>query len=159
MIETVTVPEHGELELKCPNCNLSKIFSIKKYIRHPKTVRARIRCKCGFTRSALIERREANRKRASLIGCFVNNDIGKKLGIRVINLSANGIRFKINDASKYKSKVGDELTIEFKLNDLPTSLIQKKGIIRSFRDSIVSAEFIEKTFSPKNIPLKIFLFS
>ena len=107
----------------------------------------------------MIERRYANRKRVSLIGCFVNNDIGKKLGIRVINLSANGIRFKISDPSKYKSKVGDELTIEFKLNDMPTSLIKKKGILRSFSGSIVSAEFIEKTFSPKDILLKIFLFS
>ena len=157
--ERIKVTKDGEIEITCPNCNLSKIFSIKKYIKHSKTVRVRIRCKCGFTKSALLERREAYRKKASFIGCYVNNDIDKKLEIKVINLSANGIRFKINGVSKYKFKPGDKLTIEFKLNEMSTSSIQKKVIIRNFQNSSISAEFIEKTFSNKDIPLKIFLFS
>jgi len=50
--ERIRVTKDGEIEITCPNCNLSKIFSIKKYIKHSKTVRVRIRCKCGFTKWA-----------------------------------------------------------------------------------------------------------
>jgi hypothetical protein len=107
----------------------------------------------------LLEGRKAYRKKASFIGYYVDKDISKKLEINIINISANGIRFKINDVFRHKFKRGDKLTIEIKANEMSASLIQKKVVVRSFSDSFVSAEFIEKTFSQKDIPLKIFLFS
>ena len=143
IIETITATKDGEIKLACPNCNISKIFDIKKYIKHPNKVRAQIRCKCGYNTSLFLERRNAYRKKASFIGYCVNKDIAKKLEITIINLSANGIRFKINDLFKHKFKRGDKLTIEIQANKISASLIQKKVVIRSFSDSFVSVEFIE----------------
>ena len=92
---------------------------------------------------------------------LVQKLVGKKIHreeIEVKNLSVSGIRFKFIDNHKYKFKPGDELLVEFSLNEMPGSLIREEVIIKGFNRPFISAEFKDKIFFNKDLCFKIFLY-
>jgi hypothetical protein len=156
------VEKNWTIKIICPNCKCSRFVDVSEYKKLAIAVKVRIKCKCGYTEVALLERRGGHRKPTNLKGSYIPKLVGKKIHreeIEVKNLSADGIRFKFVDNHVYNFKPGDELLVEFSLNEMPGSLIRQELIIKSFNKPFISAEFKDKIFFNKNLLFKIFLYT
>lgn len=145
----------------CPDCRCSRSVDVSAYKKLAKAVKVRIKCKCGHSQVALLERRHRHRKPTSLKGNYIPKLFDKKIHreeIEVKNLSSSGIRFKFIDNGKYEFKPGDELLVEFSLNKMPGSLIRKEVIIKGFNMPFISAEFKNKNSFNEELFFKIFLY-
>jgi hypothetical protein len=161
LITKLFVEKKETIKIICPDCKCSRIVDVSEYKNLAKAVKVRIKCKCGYAHVALLERRDRFRKPTKLKGSYLPNLVVTKIDrkeIEVINLSANGIRFKFVDNSKYKFRQGDKLLVEFSLNEMPNSLFRKEVIIKSFKEPFISAEFEDKNFFNKDLCFKIFLY-
>ena len=161
LITKLFVGKNWTTKIICPNCKCYRFVNVSEYKKVEKDVKVRIKCKCGYAQVALLERRHRHRKATSLKGNYIPKLFDKKIHrekIEVKNLSASGIRFKFIDNHKNKFKPGDELLIEFSLNEMPGSLIRKEVIIKGFNKPFISAEFKNKNSFKKDLCFKIFLY-
>ena len=107
-----------------------------------------------------MERREKFRKSTNLFGSILNNFSDKKVllnKINIVNLSVNGIRFRLVDEPRFVFKPGDELLVKFMLNEQNQALIERELFIRSYNNPFISAEFKEGDCNDP-ICFRIFLF-
>jgi hypothetical protein len=161
VIPKLFVGKKWTTKIICPNCKCSRFVNFSKYKKLARTVKVRIKCKCGYAQVALLERRDRHRKPTNLKGIYISKLVGRNIdqeSIEVKNLSVDGIRFKFMDNHKYEFKPGDELLVEFSLNEKPGSLIRKEAIIKSFNRPSISAQFKNKNSFNENLFLKIFLY-
>jgi hypothetical protein len=161
LITKLFAEKNGTTKIICPDCKCSRVVDVSEYKKLAKAVKVRIKCKCGYAQAALLERRDRHRKPTKLKGSYIPNFVGTKIDreeIEVINLSADGVRFKFINNHKYKFKPGDELLVEFSLNEMPGSLKRKEVIIKSFNKPFISAVFKDKNFFNKDLCFKIFLY-
>ena len=146
--------------ITCPNCGVSKTFELSEYRVLSKAVKLRIKCKCGYTKPVLLERRENFRKRTDLSGSILNNLPDKQIFLNTINiknLSVNGIRFTITDEPKSVFKPGDAFLIKFNLNEQYRAIIKKEVVIRNYNEPFIGAEFT-KDDCDNQLCFRIFLF-
>ena len=59
--------------------------------------------------------------------------------LRIIDVSQSGVQFKLNNEPTFN--VGDQLTIEFKLDDKERSQICEVGIVRRIQSNSIGLEF------------------
>ena len=138
MITKIFVEKNGTAKIICLNCKCSKSVDFSKYKKVSKAVKVRVKCKCGCTQVALLERRDRRRKSTNLKGIYIPKFVGGNINqelIEVKNLSADGIRFRFVDDNKYEFKPGDEILVEISLNEMPESLIRKEAKIKKEKGS------------------------
>ena len=146
--------------VKCPSCSVSKTFELSEYRNLAKAVIFRIKCKCGYTKPVLLERRENFRKQTDLSGSILTHcpDENKFLNtIKIKDLSVNGICFQIIDEPFLIFKPGDALLVRFKLNERHQDQIEKEVVIRNYNEPFFGAEFT-KSEGDNQLCYKIFLF-
>ena len=161
MITKIFVEKNKTAKIICLNCKCSKSVDFSKYKKVSKAVKVRVKCKCGCTQVALLERRDRRRKSTNLKGIYIPKFVGGNINqelIEVKNLSADGIRFRFVDDNKYEFKTGDEILVEIGLNEMPESLIRKEAKIKSFNMPFISAQFKNKSSLREDLLLKIFLY-
>lgn len=162
MIPKLFVEKNLTTKIFCPNCKYSRSVDVSAYNKLARAVKVRIKCKCGYTYVASLERRDRHRKATNLKGSYIPKLAGKKIHkgkIEVKNLSVNGILFKFIDNHKYKFKPGDELLVEFSLNEMPGSAIRKEVLIKGVNWPFISAEFKDENLFNKELIFKIFLYT
>ena len=160
MITKLFVEKNWTTKFICPKCELSRIVDVSESRKLQKAVRVGIKCKCGYTQVALLERRDRQRKATNLKGSYIHKLVGKKIerkSIEVKNLSMRGIRFKFVGTHKHDFKAGDEIFVEFRFSEMPRSLTRQKVIIKSFYKSFISAEFKDKDCYKNDFGFKIFI--
>jgi len=87
-----------------------------------------------------IEFRKRVRKKTFLRGTYINHSQKDSGGDLVItNISVTGVAISSVDVNKFK--VGDELSLEFTLDDEHRTEIKKEAIVRSVRQSIIGCVF------------------
>ncbi|PIP35601.1 MAG: hypothetical protein COS92_06925 [Desulfobacterales bacterium CG07_land_8_20_14_0_80_52_14] len=142
------VDKNNIATLVCPKCNWTKTIDTTKYLGAEKEIKLRIRCRCENTYIAVLDRRKSHRKDTDFYGTFVKTHlpgtyISEKDGLTgettIVNLSREGMRFQT--IGKVLLKPGDQIRLEFHLDDRNRSRIRKRAVVKSVTGSEVGAQF------------------
>ena len=139
---TVHVRSDNTATLTCPECSATRHFSAEPYLhtRHSMTVRCR--CKASF--QVLLDFRRNFRKSTSLSGTYtIIGGGGSGTGgggiIQVTNLSRGGLGFTVSGV--HCIEAGQEIQIEFQLNDKKQTVLKKQAVVRSVQQNVIGCEF------------------
>ena len=139
----VFINERGEGTFICPHCDKGVIRDLSEFLKTPSAVRIKCKCICGNFYRVLLERRRHYRKPVKLLGIynFKGGTDGRpaKGMIRIRDISQSGIQFTLNSIPAFN--IGDQLTIEFTLDDGEHSQIREVGIVRRIRSNVVGLAF------------------
>jgi hypothetical protein len=103
-----------------------------------------LKCKCKTATKVFLEFRKAFRKKVDLEGVYAKkNDDEQRGRIAVLNLSKKGIGFKT--LAKHNLSKGDEIKVNFTLDNKTRSQIDAHAIVRSTNEDYVGCEFTDPT--------------
>ncbi len=146
---------------ECPLCKKSRSVDVSKFRKIKKEVKIKVNCPCGHTYPIILERRRHYRKPVNLAGTYLfpaPGGLAQKKMLTVINVSRSGLKIKISEKPDFN--IGDELLVEFHLDDNKRSLIKKETIVRSISDLHIGLEFCTLDGSdPGDKALGFYLFS
>jgi len=134
--------------LTCPHCGRQKDFlaeSFKGY-KH----KLKVKCSCNNAFTAILEFRDKVRRKTYLKGTYINHSRGNSSGDFITqDISVTGLAFSSLDIKNFKE--GDEISLEFTLEDSFQTKIKKKAIVRNVRQRLIGCEFekTEETFDSK----------
>ncbi len=133
----VFVNEQNVATFICPKCERAKSVDVSPYKDAQKAVRVKAKCSCGHHYSVLLERRKYYRKSTSLPGTYM---MGKgSYPMTVKDISRTGVKFNVKPPIRFKA--GEELVLEFVLDDAHRSRIRQRVRVRSISGETVGAEF------------------
>ena len=138
----IFINDRGEGTFVCPACNKGVIKDLSQFSEIQKAVRLKCKCSCGNAYRVLLERRHHYRKPVSLVGMyFFQGGKGAPIKglIKIRDISQSGIQFLVNSMPEFQ--VGDNLTIEFTLDDEERSQIREAGIVQRIQSNIVGLDF------------------
>lgn len=147
-IEKVYVNQEGIAVLKCPACEKVKQTKVGKFkgARHI----LKVRCSCEEVFLVNLEFRKAYRKELSLQGKYILLPDEVHHGrAQIVNISMSGIGLQIPGI--HRLQVGEKLLVSFVLDDIHTSKIEKKVVVRLVNENYVGCEFIEASSHDKAI--------
>lgn len=127
--------------ITCPYCKRQRELNVTAFKEHKS--RFRIKCACQNVFVAQVEFRQRVRKKTNLRGSYINESQKKAAGkIIITNISVSGLEFTSVDAQNFKA--GDELTLQFTLDDDHRTEIIREAVVRSVRNKMsVGCEFTE----------------
>jgi hypothetical protein len=134
--------------LKCPSCEKVKQSKVDKFkgARHV----LKVRCSCGIYFLVNLEFRKTYRKETNLTGKYTLLPEEIHQGrIVITNISKGGVGLQIPGVHKLKE--GDNLQVQFVLDDVHSSEIDKKVVVRLVEGEHVGCEFAEASSHDKAI--------
>ena len=158
MTQKIYITSKQMATFSCPKCNRSKTVDVSKYAALDKVVKVNIKCPCGHSYKAILEKRRHYRKETNLPGTYVHFIDGqpRDRGLMTVkDLSTAGMKLRLN--VKQSFAVGDQLRVEFHLDDAHRTLIRKTVIIRNQRDQFIGVELAP--FETVDKALGFYLFS
>jgi hypothetical protein len=126
----------------CPKCSRSKTVSVSKYANIDKLIKVNVKCPCGHAYTSLLEKRKQYRKATSLPGRFLHFIDGRPVNkgvLTVEDISANGMKLKLNAPQDFS--IGDNMEVEFNLDDKHRTLIKKRVIVKNINGPFIGVEF------------------
>lgn len=124
--------------ITCPHCNRQKEVNVESFKQHK--FEFKIKCACQNVFIAQVEFRQRVRKNTHLRGTYTNLTQKDKSGeMTVKNLSVSGLEFATFDTQNFN--VGDEVLVEFKLDDDHLTEIRREVIVSQVRRSSIGCEF------------------
>lgn len=137
---TVHVRNDNTATLTCPACGFIKQFSAEPYLLRQHTIA--VRCHCQESFSVLLNFRRHYRKQTNLSGIYeIASDGGSGGGIiQIANISRSGVGFTVSGLHRIKK--GQQIRIEFQLNDKNKTVLKKQAVVKSVRQNAVGCEFI-----------------
>ena len=144
MTEKVFIYKDNKAIIICPKCDRSKTIDVSEELGSKYLVQLQHKCSCGFLYIVLLERRKRHRKTTNLQGtysCLVSGDQVAKGLMTIQDITRAGLSFKLDKSASQKLSMGDNLTLEFHLDNNSRSLIKKKGIISNMRGPYIGFEF------------------
>jgi hypothetical protein len=135
--KTYVRPDNSAV-LTCPHCGRQKTIEAERF----KGRRAPLKVKCVCTKIFLadIEFRKKIRKRTNLRGSYVNHSKRNNRGLLTVrNVSLSGLEFSSMDHKNFN--IGDELTLEFQLDDEHMTEIRKDAVVFEMRDHTIACQF------------------
>ena len=139
----VHVRDNNTATLICPVCGAIKHLSTENLLHGRHTVS--VRCRCQHVFSVLFNFRRHFRKQTSLPGTYsITNPAGGGGGIvHINNISRGGLGFTVS--GMHRIELGQELMLEFQLNDRKKTQLKKQAIVRSVQQNTVGCQFKDKT--------------
>ena len=131
--------------LTCIHCGRQKVVMADTFKGYKHKLK--VKCSCNNVFAVNLEFRTRVRKRSHLRGTYINHSQGDSEGVLTVqDLSVTGLSFTCLDVTKFKE--GDELSIQFTLDDEYQTEISKKVIVRNIRQRSVGCQFetAEETF-------------
>ncbi len=138
----VFINDRGEGTFICPACEKGVIRDLSEFADTATAVRLKCRCQCGHVYRVLVERRRHFRKSVDLVGMYL---FPRKTGAplkglaRIRDISQSGIRFSVNTPPDFA--VGDQLIVEFTLDDAERSKIRETGVVSRIQVNSVALRF------------------
>jgi hypothetical protein len=86
----------------------------------------------------ILERRKFYRKKVNLSGSIIGGS-GKRYSIRVHDLSRTGLRMEV--LTPHTFQVDNKILVEFFLDDVKETQINKQVVVRKAGDKVVDGEF------------------
>ena len=158
MTQKIYITSKQMATFSCPQCNRSKTVDVSKYAALDKVVKVNIKCPCGHSYKAILEKRRHYRKETNLPGTYVHFIDGqpRNRGLMTVrDLSTAGMKLRLN--VKQSFAIGDQLRVEFHLDDAHRTLIRKTVLIRTQRDQFIGVELAP--FETVDKALGFYLFS
>lgn len=158
MIQKVYVTSKQMATFSCPQCNRSKTVDVSKYASIDKMVKVNVKCPCGNAYKAILEKRKQYRKETNLPGSYVHFIDGQpqNRGVMTVrDLSTSGMKLQLNVNQNFA--LGDQMQVEFHLDDAQRTLIKKTVIIRNQREKFIGVELAP--FEAVDKALGFYLFS
>jgi len=142
MTEKVYITSKQMATFVCPKCQRSKTVNVSQYAKIEKIITVNVKCPCGYTYKAILEKRKRYRKATNLAGSYTQIVDGRELygGLMTVkDLSTTGMKLQIN--ADHDCTVGDLIRVEFHLNDTQRTFISKKVIIRNINGAYIGTQF------------------
>ncbi|MDM8514621.1 PilZ domain-containing protein [Desulfobacterales bacterium HSG16] len=125
----------------CPECQHSKAMNLSKYKDIQTAVKIKVKCpQCGHVYSVLVERRQFYRKTVNLPGSYFLGPRQIQSTMMVKDISRHGLSFEVGGRQNLKE--GDEIIIQFNLDDRHKTPIKKTVAVRTITDRKVGAAFV-----------------
>ncbi len=139
----VHVRDNNTATLVCPACGLVRHVSAEKLLLARHTIS--IRCRCQHVFSVLFDFRRHFRKQTSLPGTYIVTSEGGLGGgiIHINNISRGGLGFTVSGL--HRIEMGQELMIEFQLNDRKRTQLKKQAIVKSVEQNTIGCQFKDRT--------------
>ena len=139
--------------LTCPHCRLQKVILADSFNK----CKLKVKCACQNVFLVNLEFRKRIRKRTNLPGTYINHSQNNSSGSLFIqDISVTGLAFTHVDVEKFKA--GDELTLEFVLDDEHKTEISKEVIVMNVYQSSVGCKF-ERSEDTFGSPLGYYIMS
>ena len=136
-VKTYVRPDNTAV-LTCPHCGRQKEIPVESFKGKKHAIK--VKCACTNIFTAEIEFRKKKRKRVNLRGTYVNHSQKNRQGLLTIqNISLGGLAFSSLDINDFK--IGDELTIDFQLDDEQRTSVTKGAIVKEIRTQTIGCEF------------------
>ena len=152
----VRVRPDNTVVLTCIHCGLQKETPVDlfKDFKHE----IRVKCRCQKTFKIFLEKRNRVRKKTYLRGTYINYSQKDSSGFLIIrDISVTGLSFTSLDLKKFK--VGDELRVEFALDDEHRTKFRKYIIVREVRKNSVGCEYDRSEEEVFQSPLGYYIMS
>jgi hypothetical protein len=140
--QKIYVNDSEIVTFQCPVCKNTKEANISKYLKHKTSVTFKVKCSCGNSHPVILERRKFYRKNIKLYGKFIyrsNNGQLKKGSMTVLDISRGGIKIRALELSTVKE--GDNIEVEFYLDNKKHTLIKKEVIVKKANGHIINTKF------------------
>ena len=135
--QTVRLTTTCEGVLTCPQCQKRQQKSLGGYVGVAHHLR--VKCGCGAVFPILLELRASYRKQTRLPGTYLKRTSQLSGKIDIVNLSLTGIGFVTTMV--HPLHVGDEIMLEFRLDDPQHSVLRKYAVVKHVRGYAVGATF------------------
>jgi hypothetical protein len=142
MTEKVYITSQQMATFVCPKCSRSKTVSVSKYANVDKLIKVNVKCPCGHTYTSILEKRKQYRKITSLPGSYIHFIDGRPVNrgvLTVEDISATGMKLKLNAPQGFA--VGDQMEVDFNLDDKHRTLIKKRVIVRNINSPFIGVAF------------------
>jgi len=134
--------------LICPYCSHWKMISADPFRGHKHKLK--VKCFCKQTFRVFLEFRRRIRKKTFFRGTNINHaQKGSRSDIVILDISVIGLAFSSLDVPTLK--VGDDLSVEFTLDDEQKTDIRREVVVRNIRKRRVGCEleiYDEAFFGP-----------
>jgi hypothetical protein len=135
-LKKVFVRPDNIVVLSCPHCDHQREVHVSLF-----KGKRQLSIKCCKSFKVQLESRKMIRKQTRLMGTYKHSSHKNgKSKVIIHDLSLHGTSFSCLD---FPYTTGDELTVEFALEDEYQTLIKKDAIVRNIRGNVVGCEFIE----------------
>jgi len=135
--------------LTCTHCGTQKVVMADLFMGRKHKLK--VKCSCQKVFTVNLEFRNRVRKQVNLRGTYINHSQKDCSGHLIIrNISVTGLAFTTYDARDFN--VGDELSVEFTLDDEYKTEFRKDVIVRAVRHKSYGCEF-EKSEDTFGSPL------
>lgn len=138
--QDVLVARDGSATIKCPGCRTNMGSNVEVFRGRGKIVK--IMCDCGREFTVSLDFRKANRLDVLFDGYYSKTAVNGSWGyMKVVNLSLGGVGLKI--IGNHDIRKGDELQIEFTLDDFPPSVVRRRVLVKNVYAARVSSQFAD----------------
>ena len=135
--KTYVSPENTAV-LICPHCNSQKTILVDSFKGYKHKLKIKCGCKNVFT--VFLEYRDNIRRNSYLKGTYINHSQGGRRGnFTTKDISVTGLAFSCLDIKHFKE--GDEISVEFTLDNTHQTEIKKKAIVKNVRQRVIGCEF------------------
>jgi hypothetical protein len=135
--KTYVRPDNTAL-LTCSHCGQQKVILADSFKGHKHKLK--VKCLCQNTFIVNLEFRKSFRMKTKLTGTYINHSRGDSgVSLLIHDISLTGLAF--TNVNVKKIKIGDELTIEFTLDDEHKTKIRKDIIVRNVYQGSVGCEY------------------
>ncbi|WP_460032393.1 PilZ domain-containing protein [Megalodesulfovibrio paquesii] len=144
---TYYVDEKRQVMVLCPKCERGRNLD---FYGHPEVGPViRTWCKCGNEYMCRLEFRRNYRKRVNLSGTFYVPANGLRGEMTVQDISLGGVGFVTT--SNYFLKPETIVELNFQLDDLKMTPIHRRVRVRSVKETLIGAEFLEHRERDKDL--------
>ena len=141
-VKKLYVDDAGMVTFLCPKCGEVRKQSVEKYRDHIGSIS--MSCICGNAAEVKLEFRKFFRKETALEGLYFRTTPEGHWGKMIVkNLSMMGCRFEM--IRKEPLAGGEEIKIQFTLDNPRSSIITKKAVISEVEGRSVGCKFCEPT--------------
>lgn len=127
----------------CPSCRKGKLTNLSRYKNIEQTTHFRVKCPCSHLFLVRVERRKYYRKEVDLRGRYSTGKSRFKSPMKVKDISRYGLKFETY--AKPLLSIGDEVEVEFTLDDTHKTFVEKHAVVRTIFDNSIGCEFLKMT--------------
>ncbi len=140
-IKKVFINNDNMATFVCPECKKQTTADVLEYKDINKAVRIQHTCSCGHSQTVLLERRKFYRKNVNIRGVYRLPGENVQRPMTVKDLSRSGLKLVLE---KEGAKLGDNLCVEFRLDNPQRTSIKKDVIVRTVFGDSVGTEFCSR---------------
>ena len=144
MVERIYLEEGYKKTYVCPKCHREDVLDNANVSTQQDGAGVKFTCPCGFEKMVYLEYRNFGRLDTDLPGTFnvVDADGNPETGLLMVkDLSMTGLKLKLGSSEMGRFKVGDQLVVDFNLDNESRSHIRKRVTLKYIKGHFCGVEF------------------